>query len=58
LPKYLVDALEVDVTNLDLGKSLHIRDLSLEGLNSLFRRYNHRRLQVPRGVQIGAEANA
>ncbi len=32
LPANLVDAIEVDITNLDLGKSIHFRDLNLEGV--------------------------
>lgn len=32
LPKDLVDALEIDITNLDLGKSIHIRDIAIENV--------------------------
>ncbi|HOM05850.1 MAG TPA: 50S ribosomal protein L25 [Candidatus Kapabacteria bacterium] len=59
LPQHLVDALEVDVTNLDLGKSLHIRDLSLEGIEFVVPGDTIIVVcKVPRGVQISAEANA
>lgn len=58
-PKDLVDALEVDVTNLDLGKSLHIRDLSIEGIEFLVPGETIIVVcKVPRGVQVTAEANA
>lgn len=56
LPQHLVDALEVDVTNLDLGKSLHIRDLSLEGIEFVVPGDTIIVVcKVPRGVQIGAK---
>jgi len=57
-PKHLVDALEVDVTNLDLGKSLHIRDLSFKGIDFVVPGETIIVVcKVPRGVQI-AEQNA
>ena len=57
LPKDLIDAIEVDISNLDLGKSIHIRDISIENIefevpsDTLIVACN-----VPRGTVIESEA--